>query len=113
MKHRRWPFRSVGLFTQTALSGRRRQTRLPASRQGSGDPHARLLKTQPMSGASVSPWPDLAMVRYSTGTVTMVFTDVESSRLLSRLGSRYAEALDAHRLLLREAWRSSSAARRL
>lgn len=39
------------------------------------------------------------------GTVTMVFTDVEGSTLLlSRLGSAYAEALDAHRRVLRRAW---------
>src|SRR6188508_3283577 len=35
----------------------------------------------------------------------MVFTDVEGSTgLLSRLGSLYAGALDAHRLVLRKAW---------
>lgn len=40
-----------------------------------------------------------------TGTVTLLFTDVEgSTRLLGELGeTRYAEALDAHRRLLREA----------
>ena len=40
-----------------------------------------------------------------TGTVTMVFTDIEgSTALLSRLGDRYAQALSAHRVLLRAAW---------
>ncbi len=40
-----------------------------------------------------------------TGTVTLLFTDVEgSTRLLGELGeTRYAEALNAHRRLLREA----------
>ena len=53
-----------------------------------------------------SPWgDDVVMVGLPTGTVTMVFTDVEgSTALLSRLGSAYAEALDAHRLVLRRAW---------
>src|SRR5829696_353511 len=39
----------------------------------------------------------------------MVFTDVEgSTALLSRLGIRYAEALDAHREVLRRAWGAHS-----
>src|SRR5205814_5073508 len=38
-----------------------------------------------------------------SGTVTLLFTDIEgSTRLLQRLGDRYAEALSAHRRLLRE-----------
>ena len=42
------------------------------------------------------------------GTVTMLFSDIEgSTRLLSRMGERYAEALDQHRTLLRAAWRQS------
>ena len=41
-----------------------------------------------------------------TGTVTMLFSDIEgSTMLLSRLGDRYAEALDSQRSLLRGAWR--------
>ena len=40
-----------------------------------------------------------------TGTVTLLFSDMEgSTRLLSRLGSAYPEALDAQRVLLRRAW---------
>jgi predicted ATPase/class 3 adenylate cyclase len=41
-----------------------------------------------------------------TGTVTLLFTDIEgSTRLLERLGTdRYAEALELHRRLLREAF---------
>jgi predicted ATPase/class 3 adenylate cyclase len=42
------------------------------------------------------------------GTVTMLFSDIEgSTRLLSRMGDRYVEALDQHRALLRAAWRQS------
>lgn len=46
------------------------------------------------------------MAEQPTGTVTMLFTDIEgSTRLLERLGSeRYGEALDLHRRLLREAF---------
>src|SRR5436190_17233831 len=42
-----------------------------------------------------------------TGTVTLLFTDVEgSTRLLCRLGAqRYGDALGLHRRLLREAFR--------
>ena len=52
------------------------------------------------------PWVEVEVtVGLPTGTVTMVFTDVEgSTALLSRLGIRYAEALDAHREVLRRAW---------
>src|SRR2546427_12023985 len=41
-----------------------------------------------------------------TGTVTLLFSDVEgSTRLLERLGTeRYAEGLELHRRLLREAF---------
>ena len=39
-----------------------------------------------------------------TGTVTMLFSDIEGSTvLLGRLGARYLEALDAHRAILRAA----------
>ena len=41
------------------------------------------------------------------GTVTFLFTDIEgSTRLLSELGERYANALAEHRRLLREAFRA-------
>jgi predicted ATPase/class 3 adenylate cyclase len=40
-----------------------------------------------------------------TGTVTLLFTDVEgSTRLLERLGNRYVDVLDQHRQLLRAAF---------
>jgi class 3 adenylate cyclase/ABC-type transport system substrate-binding protein len=40
-----------------------------------------------------------------TGTVTFLFTDIEgSTKLLQRLGERYAEALADHQRLLRQAW---------
>jgi len=47
-----------------------------------------------------------AMTAQPTGTVTLLFTDVEgSTRLLRRLGGqRYADALGLHRRLLREAF---------
>lgn len=40
-----------------------------------------------------------------TGTVTLLFSDMEgSTRLLARLGADYVHALDAQRRILREAW---------
>ena len=40
-----------------------------------------------------------------TGTVTLLFSDMEgSTRLLTRLGSQYAAALDEQRRILRAAW---------
>ncbi|KRF46690.1 adenylate/guanylate cyclase domain-containing protein [Terrabacter sp. Soil810] len=40
-----------------------------------------------------------------SGTVSMLFSDIEGSTLmLSRLGRRYTEALDKHRDVLRSAW---------
>ena len=40
-----------------------------------------------------------------SGTVSLVFSDIEgSTRLLSRLGSAYADALDGQRQVLRKAW---------
>src|SRR4051794_8748581 len=40
-----------------------------------------------------------------SGTVTLLFTDIEgSTRLLQRLGDRYAEVLADHSRLLRESW---------
>ena len=43
-----------------------------------------------------------------SGTVTMLFSDIEGSTLLlSRLGDRYAEALDGQRSILRDAWSRS------
>src|SRR4051794_2260545 len=40
-----------------------------------------------------------------TGTVTLLFTDIErSTRLLQRTGDAYADLLAAHRGLLREAF---------
>jgi len=45
------------------------------------------------------------MMELPTGTVTMVFTDIEGSTLmLARLGPAYADALDAHGRVLRRAW---------
>ena len=40
-----------------------------------------------------------------TGTVSMLFSDIEGSTLLlNRLGPRYVDALDGQRLVLRTAW---------
>ncbi len=45
------------------------------------------------------------MQRLPSGTVTLLFTDIEgSTRLLRELGDRYAEALVQHRRVLREAF---------
>jgi len=45
------------------------------------------------------------MSELPTGTVTLVFTDIEgSTRLLHELGSRYADVLDEHRQIVREAF---------
>ena len=47
------------------------------------------------------------MAELPTGTVSLVFSDIErSTALLARLGPAYAEALDAQRHLLRDAWAS-------
>jgi class 3 adenylate cyclase len=40
-----------------------------------------------------------------TGTVTLLFTDIEgSTKLLHELGDAYAAALDGHRVILRKAF---------
>ena len=45
------------------------------------------------------------MAELPSGTVSLVFSDIEgSTRLLSRLGSAYADALDGQRQVLRKAW---------
>jgi class 3 adenylate cyclase len=45
------------------------------------------------------------MAELPTGTVTLLFTDIEgSTRLLERLGDRYVEVLASHRQLLRAAF---------
>jgi class 3 adenylate cyclase len=47
------------------------------------------------------------MARLPTGTVTLLFTDIEgSTRLLHTLGDRYRDALKQHRTLLRDAFTS-------
>jgi class 3 adenylate cyclase len=47
------------------------------------------------------------MTTLHSGTVTFVFTDIEgSTKLLERLGERYAEALAEHRRILRDAFGS-------
>jgi class 3 adenylate cyclase len=45
------------------------------------------------------------MVKLPTGTVTLLFTDIEgSTRLLHTLGPRYRDALEDHRAILRAAF---------
>jgi class 3 adenylate cyclase len=45
------------------------------------------------------------MSELPTGTVTFLFTDIEAStKLLHELGDEYADALDEHRRVLREAF---------
>ena len=45
------------------------------------------------------------MAELPTGTVTFLFSDIEgSTRLAHELGDRYADALEQHRRLLREAF---------
>jgi predicted ATPase/class 3 adenylate cyclase len=47
----------------------------------------------------------VAMGDLPSGTVTLLFSDIEGSTLLlSRLGSAYADALDGQRRVLRKAW---------
>jgi predicted ATPase/class 3 adenylate cyclase len=57
-------------------------------------------------GGRVVPSPSVRTVPLPTGTVTLLFTDVEgSTRLLQELGpERYAEALAEHRRALRDAF---------
>ena len=51
----------------------------------------------------------LAQAELPTGTVTFLFTDIEgSTALLKQLGDAYAELLDDHRRLLREAFDAQS-----
>jgi class 3 adenylate cyclase len=48
------------------------------------------------------------MPELPTGTVTLLFSDIEAStHLLEQLGRRYAELLEEHRQLLRRAFRAS------
>jgi class 3 adenylate cyclase len=55
--------------------------------------------------------PQERMTDLLTGTVTFLFTDIESStELLKRLGKRYGEALHDHRNILRTAVREHGGA---
>lgn len=48
---------------------------------------------------------DVGVGDLPSGTVTLLFSDIEGSTLLlSRLGATYADALDAQRRMLRKAW---------
>lgn len=66
--------------------------------------HRRILSQDPslLPEAPVGPAGGVAP---PSGMVTFVFTDIEgSTRLLHRLGDGYADVLERHRQLLREAW---------
>jgi predicted ATPase/DNA-binding SARP family transcriptional activator/class 3 adenylate cyclase len=59
--------------------------------------------TPPPVAIAATPGPPFSAL--PTGTVTLVFTDVQgSTALLSRLGSGYADALEQMRTILRAAW---------
>lgn len=64
--------------------------------------------TMPMVGSATTPVaspPPRARLAPPSGTVTFLFTDMEgSTQLLQRLGDRYADVLDQHRRLLRDAF---------
>src|SRR5919199_996535 len=54
---------------------------------------------------SPTPWRSPPMADLPSGTVTLLFTDIErSTQLLRRLGDAYAGVLAAHQRLLREAF---------
>jgi predicted ATPase/class 3 adenylate cyclase/Tfp pilus assembly protein PilF len=58
-------------------------------------------------GSPVGPADSVSIMQavLPAGTVTILFSDIEGSTLLlSRLGNRFADALDAHRGVLRAAW---------
>src|SRR5919198_4161267 len=87
---------AAGSGTATPARNGCRNSRTPSSTQDSR-PAASSSWTTPSRRRS--PMPELP-----TGTVTFVFTDVEgSTRLLSELGSTYADALAEHRGVVREA----------
>src|SRR6202035_5089008 len=68
--------------------------------------HERGRRSRPrVDGQRRSPQaPAVARRRLPTGTVTLVFTDIEgSTRLLKELGNRYGGILGEHRRILREA----------
>src|SRR5450631_1301210 len=70
------------------------------------------LLARPESGASVSP-PEPPGPGQPTGTVTLVFTDIEgSTRLLQVLGDRYPAMLADHHRLIREAFAGHGALER-
>jgi predicted ATPase/class 3 adenylate cyclase len=68
----------------------------------------RVVRRRALTGQGVRPQaPTVVRRRLPTGTVTLVFTDIEgSTRLLKELGNRYGEVLGEHRRILREAFQS-------
>ena len=64
-----------------------------------------LVAAQSLPPAATVPPAGPAAAALPSGTVTLVFTDMQgSTSLLSRLGSRYADALAQMRTILRAAW---------
>jgi class 3 adenylate cyclase len=68
--------------------------------------YARLVDRSGLTGERHSRHaPTVAQRRLPTGTVTLVFTDIEgSTRLLRELGDSYGEVLGEHRRVVREAF---------
>jgi class 3 adenylate cyclase len=63
------------------------------------------VETLPDATSAASSTPSADAVTPPTGTVTFLFTDIESStQLLQRLGDAYPEVLTTHQRLLREAF---------
>ncbi len=81
------------------LAGNERADFLAAGRRGAARPGA--VPTDAPRATDPAPAP----TALPTGTVTFLFTDIErSTRLLQRLGDRYASVLADHQALLRAAW---------
>ena len=98
--HRARRARILGL---RRLPARDRQAREPAGAPpGAGRRDERL---SPRSSPALLRDRALVTRRAHGGTVTFLFTDIEgSTKLLERLGDRYAAALSEHRRLIREAF---------
>ena len=80
------------------------QTRPQADAQASARADPAEVPPAPAPSASAPAVPDVA-IPAPTGTVTFLFTDMEgSTRLLQRIGPRYAAALADHHRLLRAAF---------
>ncbi len=62
----------------------------------------------PFAGVTIAAGSDATREALPAGTITFLFTDIEgSTRLLARLGERYAAVLSDHQRLLRETFADS------